>query len=135
MIDEMRTMKPILEDYEGKYSRVDGIKRCWKKANILPVSSECDINNDVGRSYVSISRKTLNKDDCDNICNLLEIFSVNAKEPGVNVFLQAHGLKVSLVSYGSFTKAEIMAMSENWIQVEDCPDIIDAEVDEAIEIF
>ena len=30
---------------------------------------------------------------------------------------------------------EIRAMHENWIQVEDDPDIINAEVDEAVEIF
>jgi hypothetical protein len=58
----MRILKSIWEDDEGKYARVDGIKRCWRKANILPVSWECDINNDVGRSHVPISMKTLNKD-------------------------------------------------------------------------
>ena len=43
------------------------------------MSWECDINNNVGRSSISIGTKTLNKDDCDNICNLLETLSVKAK--------------------------------------------------------
>ena len=47
---------------------------------------------------------------------------------------EAHGLKGSLVSDGSFTKYEIRAMAENWVQVEDDPNTIDAEVDEAIEL-
>ena len=135
LLDAMRILKYIWEDDEGKYARVDEIKRCWRKANILPVSWECDINNDVGRSRVPISMKTLNKDDCDNICDLLEQLSVKAKESGVNVSREAHGLKGSLVSDGSFTKAEMRAMAENWINVEDDRNIIDAEVDDAIELL
>ena len=48
---------------------------------------------------------------------------------------EAHSLKGSLVSDGSFTKYEIRAMTENWVQVEDDPNTIDAEVDEAIELL
>ena len=50
---------------------------------------------------------------------------------GVNVSQEAHGLKGSLVSDGSFTKSEIRAMAEKCVQVEDDPDIIDSEADEA----
>ena len=72
----MRILKPIWGDDEGKYSRVDGIKCCCRKSNILPVYWECDIKNDVGRPYIPISMKTINKDDCDNICDLLQTLSV-----------------------------------------------------------
>ena len=99
------------------------------------MSWKFDINNDVGGSSVPISMKTLNKYDCDNICNLLETLSVKAKELGVNVYQEAHGLKGSLVSDEYFTEAEIREMSENWVQVEDDPNIIDAEVDESIELL
>ena len=135
MIDEMRTMKPILEDYEGKYSRVDGINLCWRKSTILPVSWECYIDNNIGCSCVPIRTETLNKYDCENICHLPKIISVKAKESGVNASREAHGLKGSLVSDGSFTKSEIRAMAENWVQVEDDPDSIHGEVDESIEIL
>ena len=131
----MKILKPIWEDDEDKYARVDGIKNFWQKANILPVSWECYINNDVGRSYVPINMKALNKDDCDNIYNLLETISVKAKDSGVNLSREARDIKGSLVSDGSFTKAEIREMAENWVQVEDDPDIIDAGVDEAIELL
>ena len=57
------------------------------------MSWEFDINNDVGRSSIPISMKTLYKYNCDNICNLLETISVKAKESGVNVSREAHGLK------------------------------------------
>ena len=49
--------------------------------------------------------------------------------------LEAHVLKGSLSSDSYFTKSEIRAMSENWVQVEDDQNIIDSEVDEAIDIF
>ena len=78
-LDSMRILKPIWEENEGKYARVGGIKRYWKKANILPVSWECYINNYVGSSYVLISMNSINKDDFDNICNLFETVSVKAK--------------------------------------------------------
>ena len=135
MLDTMRIMKPIWEADEGKYSRVDGIKRCWRKADILTVSWECDINNDAGRSYVPIIMKTLSKDDCESICNLFETLLVKAKESGSSVSREAYGLKSSLVSNGYFTKSGIRAMIENWVQVEDDPYTIDAEVDEAIELL
>ena len=47
----------------------------------------------------------------------------------------SHGLKVSLFSDGSFKKSEIRAMAEKWVQVEAYPNIIDVEVDEALDIL
>ena len=105
MLDAIIIIKPIWEDDEGKYTIVDGIKCCWIKANILPVSWECDINNDLGRSYVPISVNNLNKYDYENICNLLETLSVKSKELGVNVSQEALSLKGSLVNDGYFTKS------------------------------
>ena len=134
-LDAMRILKPIKEDDEGKYSRVDGIK-CFCRMAIIPsVSWEFDINNDAGRSYVPIIMKTLSKDDCENICNLFETLLVKSKESGSSVSWEAYGLKSSLVSDGYFTKSGIRAMIENWVQVEDDPYTIDAEVDEAIELL
>ena len=79
--------------------------------------------------------KTLNKDDCEHICDLLYTLSVREKQSGVSVYRQAYGLKGLPLSNGSFTKLKITAMAENWVQVEDDPDIIDAEVDEEIELL
>ena len=54
---------------------------------------------------------------------------------GVNVVWDAHYLKGSLVSDGSFTKSEKRAMTEKWVNVEDDLDDIDAEVDEVTELL
>ena len=59
--------------------------------------------------------KNFNKDYCDNIRNLLENFSVKAKYSVVKVSRDFYSLKISLVSDGSFTKAEISVMYENWV--------------------
>ena len=112
-LDVMRILKPIWEDNGGKYDRVDGIKRCWKNANILSMSWECDINNDVGHSFVPISTKTLIKDDCENICDFLGKLSLKEKDSGVNVAWEVHGLRGSLVSNGYFTKYKMREMAEN----------------------
>ena len=45
------------------------------------------------------------------------------------------GLKRSLFIDSSFVKSEIRAMSKNWVEVEYYPNIIDVEVDEAIELL
>ena len=49
--------------------------------------------------------------------------------------LEAHGMKVSLVSDIYFTTSKIKAMAENWVQLEYDPNIIDAELYEAIELL
>ena len=93
-------------DYdEGKYDRVDRIKRCWKNSNILPMSWECDINNYFGNSYVPISMNNLNTYYYDNIFHLLEKISVKAKEQGINVSREACGFKGSLSSDCSLKKS------------------------------
>ena len=85
-------MKLIWEYYQGEYTIVYGIKGCWRKGNILPVSWECDVNNNVGRSRVPISTTNLNKDDCDNICDLFEQLAVKSKDLGVNFYQEANGI-------------------------------------------
>ena len=69
------------------------------------------------------------------ICDLLEQLSVQVKAPGVNVAKEAYSLEGSFVADGSFTKTELRAMAENWVNVEDDQDIIHAEVDDAIELL
>ena len=85
MLDATIILKAIWEYYEGKYVKVDGINRWCKKDNIVPVSWEYDINNDIGRSRVPTSMKTLNKDYCDNIYNCFGQHAVKLKVSGVSV--------------------------------------------------
>ena len=65
----------------------------------------------------------------------ISTFSFHTIHLGVNVVWDAHYLKGSLVSDGSFTKSEKRAMTEKWVNVEDDLDDIDAEVDEVTELL
>ena len=76
MLDTMIIMQTIWEDDKGIHARFYGIKRFWRKASIILVYWECGINNNVGSSRVTISMKTLNKDNYDNICDLIEQLAV-----------------------------------------------------------
>ena len=57
---------------DGKYAKIDVIKRCWRKAYILPASWNTDINNEVGSAYLPAHKKHLSNEDCDNICHILK---------------------------------------------------------------
>ena len=60
---------------------------------------------------------------------------MKSKELVVNIYRKYYSLKGSIVSDGSFTKSEIRAMVENWLQVEDDSDAIVGGVDESIEML
>jgi hypothetical protein len=47
VLDAMEILNKIW-DNDGKYATTDGIMRCWRIADILPISWEADINNQVG---------------------------------------------------------------------------------------
>jgi hypothetical protein len=42
---------------DSKYVRADTIARYWRKADILPVSWQMDINNDVGQTLIPETEK------------------------------------------------------------------------------
>ena len=47
ILDAMQILNKIRSN-DGKYASEDGIRRCWRKADILPVSWNQQINADVG---------------------------------------------------------------------------------------
>ena len=55
MFDAMIMLNEIWKN-DGKYASKIGVRRCWRKANILPPTWDCSINNDVGGE--SIRTKT-----------------------------------------------------------------------------
>jgi DDE superfamily endonuclease len=52
---------------DDTYAKEDGIMRCWRKAGILPVSWDCDINNAVSRAGVSAKDKSLDAETCEKL--------------------------------------------------------------------
>ena len=131
ILDAMQMINDIWNT-DGKYARESGIQRCWRKANILPIDMETSINQDLGSNSVPVGLKTLSGEDCDLLCSLMKTLHMKAKEVDTNY----EGYALS----GSFaadehepTRAEFEAMAESWIDIEDQPEIIDAEVEEFIQ--
>ena len=131
ILDAMQMINDIWNT-DGKYARESGIQRCWRKANILPIDMETSINQDLGSNSVPVGLKTLSGEDSDLLCSLMKTLHMKAKEVDTNY----EGYALS----GSFaadehepTRAEFEAMAESWIDIEDQPEIIDAEVEEFIQ--
>jgi hypothetical protein len=75
-----------------KYAKVDGIKRCWRKADILPPSWNQQINNEVGSASLSDRDKKISDEDCNVLCNLMtkiQLKSANSIDT-VNMALSLH---------------------------------------------
>lgn len=120
---------------DDKYARVDGIKRCWRKADILPLSWVQDINNEVGSASVPDKDKRISKEECDELCSLLKSIQIKTSESNVNTATTAYGLADSFASEveaQNLSNEQWQEMVENWIEIEDDEDIIDKEIDEVI---
>lgn len=57
---------------EEKYATEDAVKRCWRRADILPVSWNAEINNDVGSKTMPDKSKTISKEEyAEELCDIL----------------------------------------------------------------
>jgi len=83
---------------DEKYGRVEGIRRCWRKAGILPVEWDLEIDNDLGSATVSDDRKKLSKEDCDELCNMMKTLSTKARDTSLDTNKEGYGLQESLWS-------------------------------------
>ena len=114
---------------DGKYARESGIKRCWRKADILPKIWECDIENDVGRSSYQHEKK-ISKDDCRVLCCLMEQLQVRCQNTSVGIgdgFSNSFGDDPRIFSEKEFEK-----IAETWVGVEDDKEVQCAEIDEEL---
>ena len=123
-------------DKDDKYARADGIKRCWRKADILPLSWVQDINNDVGSASMPDKDKKISKEECDELCRLLKNIQIKTVQSGINTATTAYGLADSFASEveaQNLSNESWEEMVENWIGIEEDVDVIAEEVDEVIE--
>ena len=121
---------------DDKYARVDGIKRCWRKADILPLSWVQDINNEVGSASMPDKDKRISKEECDELCRLLKSIQIKTRETGTNTATTAYGLADSFASEveaQNISKENWEGMVENWIEIEEDGDLIDEEISEVLE--
>ena len=113
---------------DGKWATEDGIRRCWRKANILPLEQAQEIDADIGRSRVAAGRKCLAKEDCDELCGLMRDMIVKSR--GANIQADAVALKGSFAEEQQFDRSELEEMADEWIGIEEDSDIIEEEVTE-----
>ena len=71
MLDAIKILHVIWSN-DGKYATEAVIKRCWRKADILPPAWNQYINNDVGRNYVSEKDRRISDDDCGLLCTFMK---------------------------------------------------------------
>jgi hypothetical protein len=61
VLDAVEILNEIWNN-DGKYATTDGIMCCWRKADILPISWEANINNEVGSHSLANRDKTISNE-------------------------------------------------------------------------
>jgi len=81
ILDCMTMIKHIWNgDVGGKYVSTESIRRCWRKADILPITWNMDIENEVGHASTPQCKKVVSEDTCNELCNLMESIVLKADE-------------------------------------------------------
>jgi hypothetical protein len=134
LLDAMAILYNLWEG-DGKYATIAGVKRCWRKARILPIAWENDINNDVGSGSLPMRDKSLSIDDCQALCGLMRSLQVKADASGIDTGREAYGLEGSFLGEVTLSNTEMEAVVQMWTSIEDDPHVIDAEIEEAIDLL
>jgi hypothetical protein len=131
ILDAMLILDEIWKN-DARYGRVDMIRRCWRKAEILPIGMNTLINKDIGRN-VPNHVKVLSVEDSDELCGLMENLQVKTKSTGVNTNSVAIGLQGSFACEQKLTKEEMSSIAKNYVNIEDQHEVVNAVVDYEIE--
>jgi hypothetical protein len=76
----------------------------------------------------------LDEDTCEKLCSLLKGLIVKAVATHVDAKRGAYALEGSFAALeNDYTDEQLKVMAQYWIDVEDDPDIIDADIDEALQ--
>jgi hypothetical protein len=118
---------------DGKYASEDSIRRCWRKADILPPSWMADINNEVGSASLSVKEKKISKEDCDLLCNLMKNLTTKAGESGLDVNREGFAMQGSFVEEHIIDTSELQEMVEMWVDIESDESVQEDIIDEAID--
>jgi hypothetical protein len=117
---------------DGRYAKVDGILRCWRKAEILPINMQTFIENKVGRN-IPTKMKVISDDDCKVLCKLMNQLQVKAQSTGVLINSDAIALQNSIAGEQQLTEEERVSIVQNWANIEDQPLMRNAHVEDEIE--
>jgi hypothetical protein len=97
---------------------------------------DADINNEAGSATMTMRDKTISKESCDELCNLMLSIKLKAEEDALDTSTEDGSVfRNSFVTDRTMQKEEMYEMVETWIDVEDNKDIIElARLDKVEEI-
>ena len=76
MLDAMKILH-VIWSKNRNYATEAGIKRCWRKADILPPAWNQDTKNDVGSNSISEKDNRISDNDCELLCNFTKNIQTN----------------------------------------------------------
>ena len=134
ILDCMVMLKHVWGGRSDRYITSEGIKRCWRKADILPQAWNLDINNDVGRASIPERQKVLSKKASDELCDLMSGIKLRANSSYIDVSSSTTNVfKDSFVTDGDLSRDDIENMAEVWVDIEDDQDIVNTIIDDKLQ--
>jgi DDE superfamily endonuclease/Tc5 transposase DNA-binding domain len=133
ILDAMLIMKNIWQA-DQRYAKEDGIRRCRRKAKILPINMNTNIDAEIGSASMSESDKTLKKEDCDQLCELMTLLKVKATNASLDCNVNASVFQESFLSeIEVFSTQDYNDMIDSWICIEDDEEVMNAVLEEELE--
>jgi DDE superfamily endonuclease/Tc5 transposase DNA-binding domain len=133
ILDAMNILNSIWR-VDGRYAKEDGIRRCWRKASILPLHMNTTIDAELGRASTSLNCRILKKEDCDELCELMTMLKVKATTDLLDCDKAGVAFKDSFVSEADqYTAENYNEMIHNWICIEDEEEVMNAVCNQEIE--
>ena len=132
ILDAMNILRDLWDE-ETRYSREEGIQRCWYKADILPPSWEAEISNSVGTATMRKGKIKTNAEDRNLMFDLVRSIILKVAETDVDSSRIALSLKGSFATEGVMSDENLQSMVMNWLEIEDDADIVEAQYMEALE--
>ena len=126
-------MKQIWNGDNGKHVSTESVRRCWRKADILPITWNMDINNEVGHASTPEWKKVVSNDTCNELCNLMNNIKLRAKECSIDTTTTVGNVfRDTFVTDGDISNDDLHDMAEAWIDIEDNEDMINEIVDDEL---
>ena len=138
VLDALLILKDLWDNDE-KYCRIEGIQRCWKKANVLPPTLAADLNNKIEPRKGNTASKKQNEDD-DVGKDLSLMFSnlflkarnMNATDGNPSMIPEVFTDTIVADSIEPNSK-ELLEIVDKWANIEDDEEIVFCEIEEMIE--
>ena len=118
------------EERDDIFAKEDGIRRCWRKAAILPTQ----LTDEINQGLESINNP-MTKKESDELVTLMSRLQVKATAAQVDGNKHALALQNFFVSEGQFNTDEIKAVADNCATIKDDPEVINAIIKEEMDMI